>query len=71
LTIGERAAAWSDISLAATHFRTDVDREYILERLTLARAFEGVDLDLDLIEKGQAVVGYAFLRLCPEPDTAL
>jgi hypothetical protein len=26
-----------------------------------------VDLDLDLIEKGRAVVGYAFLRLCPEP----
>ena len=37
------------------------------ERLTLARAFEGVDLDIDLIEKGRAVVGYAFLRLCPEP----
>ena len=71
LTIGERAAAWPDISLAATCFRTDADGEYILERLTLARAFEGVDLDIDLIEEGHAVVGYAFLRLCPEPDTAL
>ena len=67
LTIGERTAAWPDISLAATRFRTDVDGEYILERLTLARAFEGVDLDLDMIEKGRAVVGYVFLRLCPEP----
>jgi hypothetical protein len=69
LTIGERAAAWPDISLAAMRFRTDVDGDYILERLTLARAFEGVDLDLDLIEKGHAVVGYAFLRLCPKPNT--
>jgi hypothetical protein len=34
--------------------------------LKLARAVEGVDLD-HLIEKGRAVVGYAFLRLCPEP----
>jgi hypothetical protein len=67
LTIGEREAAWSDISVAAMRFKKDVDGEYVLERLTLARAFEGVDLDLDLIEKGRAVVGYAFLRLCPEP----
>lgn len=69
LSIGERAAAWPDIALAAMRFRTDVEGEYILERLKLARAFEGVDLDLDLIEKGHAVVGYAFLRLCPEPNT--
>ena len=69
LSIGEWAAAWPDIALAAMRFRTDVDGEYILERLKLARAFEGVDLDLDLIEKGHAVVGYAFLRLCPEPNT--
>jgi hypothetical protein len=67
LSIGERAAAWPDIALAAMRFRTDTDGEYMLERLKLARAFEGVDLDLDLIEKGRAVVGYAFLRLCPEP----
>ena len=67
LTIGERAAAWPEISLAATRFRTDADGEYVLERLTFERAFEGVDLDLDLIEEGDAVVGYAFLRLCPEP----
>jgi hypothetical protein len=67
LSIGERAAAWTDIALAAMRLRTDCDGEYILERLKLARAFEGVDLDLDLIEKGRAVVGYAFLRLCPEP----
>jgi hypothetical protein len=67
LSIGERAAAWPDIALAAMRFRTDVDGEYILERLKLACAFEGVDLDLDLIEKGHAVVGYAFLRLVPEP----
>ena len=45
LSIGERAAAWPDIALAAMRFRTDVDGEYILERLKLARAFEGVDLD--------------------------
>jgi hypothetical protein len=69
LTIGERAAAWPDISLAAMRFRTDVDGDYILERLTLAHAFDGVDLDLDLIETGHAVVGYAFLRLYPKPDT--
>jgi hypothetical protein len=68
LSIGERAAAWPDIALAAMRFRTDADREFILERLKLARAFEGVDLDLDLVEKGHAVVGYAFLRLCPEPS---
>ena len=67
LSIGERAAAWPDIALAAMRFRTDVDGEYILERLKLACAFEGVDLDLDLIDKGHAVVGYAFLRLVPEP----
>ena len=67
LTIGEQTAAWPDISLAATRFRTDADGEYVLERLTFARPFEGVDLDLDLIEEGDAVVGYAFLRLCPEP----
>jgi hypothetical protein len=48
-------------------FRTDGEGEYILERLTLAGAFEGVDLDVDLIEKGRAVVGYVFFRLCPEP----
>ena len=67
LSIGERAAAWPDIALAAMRFSTDADGDYILERLKLARAFEGVDLDLDLIEKGRAVVGYTFLRLCPEP----
>jgi hypothetical protein len=67
LTIGESAAAWPDIALAAARFTTDVDGEYMLERLALARAFENVDLDLDLIENGRAVVGYAFLRLCPEP----
>jgi hypothetical protein len=67
LSIGERTAAWPDIALAAMHFRTDAEGEYALERVTLARAFEGVDLDLDLIEKGHAVVGYVFLRLCPEP----
>ena len=68
LSIGERTAAWPDIAVAAMRFRTDADGEYVLERLKLARAFEGVDLDLDLIEKGHAVVGYAFLRLCPEPS---
>jgi hypothetical protein len=68
LTIGERAAAWPDISLAVTRFRTDVDGDYILERLTLARTFEGVDLDLALVEKGREVVGYVFRRLCPEPQ---
>ena len=67
LSIGERAAAWPDIAVAAMRFGTDTDGDYILERLKLARAFEGVDLDLDLIEKGRAVVGYTFLRLCPEP----
>jgi hypothetical protein len=67
LRIGERSAAWPDIALAAMRFRTDVDGEYVLQRLQLARGFEGEALDLELIEQGRAVVGYAFLQLCPQP----
>jgi hypothetical protein len=67
LSIGERSAAWPDIALAAMRFRTDVDGEYVLQRLHLGRAFEGEALDLELIEQGRAVVGYAFLQLCPQP----
>ena len=67
LAIGERAASWRDLSLEALYLKLDADDEPILERLTLSGAFEGVSLDLELIENGRDIVGYIFLRLCPEP----
>ncbi len=57
LGIGEQAASWRVLSLEALYLKTDPDGDYFLERLTLSAPFQGVTLDLALIENGRHIVG--------------